>query len=192
MMLIAIPLAGCHHPPQGRRAGRIDPYQTTHAEAASQKVLPVALTEFSDQVAQRVAQDLAEIPEIRDAKGRVTVLLGDINNKTRIVSSAEFDLVRRRLRNSLLNSPYVKDRIRFVERRIRMSRIAERERVASEGFDTGPADYDPNTTFALNGDFYRITRDRTNQYYMEFQLVHFATNEIVFSDRYDSKQVAHD
>ena len=48
---------------------------------------------------------------------------------------------------------------------------------------------DPQTTFVLNGDFYAIHRGNTNQYYMEFPLVSFATNEIVFSQRYDVKQL---
>lgn len=182
-------LAGCNRPPIGERSGRLDPYDTTGGETGSLRVLPVALTEFSDQVAQRLAQDLAHIPQIRNAQGRVTVLVGDIENKTGIVSSNDFEFVRSRLRNELLGSRYVTDRIKFVARRARMSRIAERERVADEGYYADPPDYDPSTTFALNGDFYRVRRGDTNQYYMEFQLVHFATNEIVFSDRYDSKQV---
>ena len=51
-----------------------------------------------------------------------------------------------------------------------------------------PAPYDAATTFALNGDFYRIGRHNVNLYYMEFQLVHFGSNEIVFSKRYELKQ----
>jgi hypothetical protein len=69
-----------------------------------------------------------------------------------------------------------------------MARIAEREGVADGGFFADPADYDPAITFALNGDFKRISRGAINQYYMEFMLVHFATNNIVFDQSYDLKQ----
>ena len=64
--------------------------------------------------------------------------------------------------------------------------------VASENILADPPVYDPRTTYALNGDFYRIGRGETNQYYMEVQLVHFASNEIVFSDRYDAKHSTKD
>jgi len=171
--------AGCE------TAGRIDPSVTTDAELHSSEVLPVALVEFSDWVPQQLAKDLGDIPLIRDAGQRVTVLMGDLNNKTGNVSSDEFELVRSRIRNSLLQSAYVRDRIKFVESNARMEYLRQRER----GLGSAPSpDHDPGTTFALNGDFYRISRGDTNQYYLEFQLVHFQTNEIVFSKRYDVKQ----
>ena len=171
--------AGCE------TAGRIDPSVTTKAELKSRQVLPVALVEFSDWVPQQLTKDLVDIPLIRDAGQRVTVLMGDLNNKTANISSDEFELVRSRIRNSLLQSSYVRDRIKFVQSNARMEYLRQQER--GLGAAQSP-DHDPGTTFALNGDFYRITRGDTNQYYLEFQLVHFQTNEIVFSKRYDVKQ----
>lgn len=167
------------------KAGRIDPSVTTKAELRSSQVLPVALVEFSDSAAQQLAQDLADIPLIRDADQRATVLMGDLNNKTNNVSSDEFELVRSRIRNSLLQSPYVRDRVKFVESNARMEFLRQQER--GLGSAESP-DHDPANTFALNGDFYRIGRGDVNQYYLEYQLVHFQTNEIVFSKRYDVKQ----
>ena len=180
-MLLA---AGCSSPPKGISGGRVDIARTTSAERDSAKVLPAALVEFSDQVAQRVVQDLAGIPEISQAGRPVTVIVGDIMNKTGIVSTNEFELVRSRIRNSLLQSEYARDQLEFVENRARMDSIRRREAVRPS--EQGAID--PETTFALNGDFYRIGRGSDNQYYMEFQLVHFKTNKIVFSDRYDIKQ----
>jgi hypothetical protein len=166
-------------------AERIDPSVTTDAELHSSQVLPVALIEFSDWVPQQLAKDLADIPLIRDVQQRVTVLMGDLNNKTGNISSDEFELVRSRIRNSLLQSGYVRDRIKFVESNARMEYLRQNER----GLGSTPSpEHDPGTAFALNGDFYRIGRGDTNQYYLEFQLVHFQTNEIVFSKRYDVKQ----
>ena len=171
--------AGCE------TAGRIDPSVTTDAELRSSQVLPVALVEFSDWVPQQLAKDLGDIPLIRDTDQRVTVLMGDLNNKTSNVSSDEFELVRSRIRNSLLQSRYVRDRIKFVESNARMEYLRQNER--GLGSADSP-DHDPSNSFALNGDFYRIGRGDVNQYYLEFQLVHFQTNEIVFSKRYDVKQ----
>jgi hypothetical protein len=177
---------------RGNSGGRIDASATTEAELDSAKVLPVSLVEFSDQASRRIVQDLVQLPGIRDNAGRVTVILGDINNKTGIVSSTEFEVVTARLRNNLINSDYARGTLRFVERRARMQDLAAREGVASGQILADPPDYDPETTYALNGDFYRIGRGETNQYYMEVQLVHFASNEIVFSDRYDAKHSTKD
>jgi hypothetical protein len=188
LILAAALAAGCA--PKGDRGSRVDPGTVTNAERRTAEVLPTDLREFSDQVSQRVAQDIAMIPEIKNAGGRVTVLVGDINNKTGIVSSNDFEYVRSRIRNSLLQSAYVKDRIRFVENRSRMAGLRERELVGPNEKNAEPPNYDPAMTFALNGDFYRIARGNTNFYYMEFQLVHFKTNEIVFSDRYEEGKIA--
>lgn len=165
--------------------GRIDPSVTTDAELRSSQVLPATLVEFSDWVPQQLAKDLGDIPLIRDAGQRVTVLMGDLNNKTGNVSSDEFELARSRIRNSLLQSSYVRDRIKFVEGGARMEYLRQFEKGLGS---SPPPSHDPSTSFALNGDFYRIGRGDTNQYYLEFQLVHFQTNEIVFSKRYDAKQ----
>lgn len=177
--------------PSGSSTGREEVQRQTPAERESRKIHPNALIEFSDQAAQRIAQDISEIPEVRNVPGRVTILVGDINNKTEIVSSNDFEMMRSRLRNNLLQSQYVKDKLKFVERRARMSAIRDRELVGPDQGNAEPPNYDANTTFALNGDFYRVARGagRTSMYYMEWQLVHFGTNEIVFSDRYEMKQV---
>ena len=45
------------------------------------------------------------LPEISRPDTRVAILLGDINNKTQIVSSNDFELAARRLRNQLVSLP---------------------------------------------------------------------------------------
>ena len=184
-------LAGCVTD-RGNSGGRIDVSATTEAELDSAKVLPTSLVEFSDQASRRIVRDLVNLPRIRDDAGRVTVILGDINNKTGIVSSSEFEMMTARLRNNLINSGAARGTLRFVERRARMQDLAAREGVASDQVLADPPDYDPATTYALNVDVYRISRGETHQYYMEVQLVHFASNEIVFSDRYDDKHSTRD
>ncbi len=177
---------------RGNSGGRIDVSATTEAELDSSKVLPASLIEFSDQASRRIVQDLVVLPRIRDDAGRVTVILGNIVNKTGIVSTSEFEVVTARLRNNLINSGAARGTLRFVERRARMQDLAAREGVASGQVLADPPDYDPATTYALNMDVYRISRGETHQYYMEVQLVHFASNEIVFSDRYDDKHSTKD
>lgn len=177
-------LTGC-----AKETGRIPVSETTPAERDAAKVLPVALIEFSDQVPQHLCQQLAGTPHIADTPGQVTVILGDLVNKTQIVPSTDFEMASQRLRNNLINSSYARDKLKFVENRARLDRLAAREGVVDQEGMSGPPAYDPQTTYTLNGDFYRVARHDTNSYYMQFQLVHFATNEIVFSDRYEVKQI---
>jgi len=187
----ALLLSACNAPPssaQGASEGRVDTGAVTGAESRDPRVFAVTLTEFSDQVSRELVGDLAKTPEIQNLAGRATVVLGDLNNKTGIVTTDEFELVQARIRNNLLQSDYVRDQIRFTADRDRLGALRQREigDVPDEQLATG---LDPASTFVLIGDFYRIGRGRANQYYMEFQLVHFLDNAIVFADRYDAKQV---
>lgn len=190
--LLLVAGLGCQQSvPRGSTSGRIDPSITTDAERSDARILPVGLMEFSDQVAQQLAQDLADLPELGGQGVRATVILGDINNKTQIVASDEFEMARSRIRNSLLSSKYVRGRISWVENRARLASLAAREGVGTVNNPAGPNAYDPRHTFTLNMDVYRLGRgqnNQVNQYYLEAQIVSFQTNEIIFSDRYEIKQ----
>ena len=181
---LLVPLAGCE-----KRTGRIPVSETTQSEKDHAKVLPVALIEFSDQVPQELVQELSVVREVQQSDGKATVILGDLVNKTQIVPSTDFEMASQRLRNNLINSSIARDRLKFVENRARLDRLAAREGVVNQEGMSGPPAYDPQTTFTLNGDFYRVARHDVNLYYMQFQLVHFATNEIVFSNDYEVKQI---
>lgn len=183
-------IAGCQTiPPRGSSSGRIGTDITTDAERRDARPLLVAYMEFSDQVAQQLAQDLVNLNLISPGGERSTVILGDIMNKTSgLVSTQEFEMVRSRIRNNLLQSQHARGHIKWVENRARMEAIAGRERVGDHAVPAGPNNYDPKNTFALNGDMYRLNRGPVNQYYMEFMMVNFATNELVFSKRYEIKQ----
>lgn len=189
MALVVALSFGCQSPPRGKTGGRMDIGTTTDAETADARILPVSLMEFSDQTAQQIAQDLSELKEIAPGGVRSTIILGDINNKTQIVTSDEFELVRSRIRSSLLQSKYVRGKVAWVENRDRLKQLATREEVGTVDNPAGPSSYDPANTFTLNMDVFRIGRGAVNQYYMEVLLVNFKSNEIILSKKTDLKQV---
>jgi len=197
-LLLVVFAVGCQttDPP-----GRYPVDYTTDAENRDPRQHPVTMTEFRRIVPQALLQRLPIIPEVSEVPGPVTILMGDINNKTNIVPTADYEYITSGVRNGLINSAEGREKLHFVERRARMERLADRERVA-----TGPVvgddgiqwaggiydvpDYDATRTFALNMDIYRIGRGNTHLYAMEVQLVSFATNRIVFSEEYEMKQVS--
>lgn len=177
-------LSGCQE-----RQYRLDPTETTEWEAQDARILPASLIEFSDQAAENIVRKLSTLPLIAETPGQVTVILGDMNNKTQIVNTNDFEMMAQRLRNNLLNSSIAADKLTFVEARQRVSQLANKERIAGVTGDIAdPAAYPADRTYALTGDFYRVARGPMNQYYMQFQLVSFANNQIVWSDRMDVKQ----
>ncbi len=185
--MVALPVVpGC-----GEKRGRVPVTQETEGEKRSDRISPIALIEFSDQVPDILRRDLALLPEIRDIGGPITVIVGDIDNKTAgVVPTSDFEMVSSRIRSDLINSPVGEAKIDFVEDRARLRNLAAREDIRrNDGGLAEPEPYDADTTFALNLDVYRINRKNTNLYYMEAQLVSFATNRIVFSEQYEMKQI---
>jgi len=89
------------------------------------------------------------------------------------------DQHRRAIRNRLLQSQFMRGRILFKESPARMAAIAGRENVAPPD----PTPLDPKNTYTLNGNFYLLHRyangQEINQYSIEFQLVNFASGEIL-------------
>ncbi len=189
---LAALLAGCAQPPRGSYGGRVSTDQTSVPETQDARILPVALMEFSDQASRDLAQDLGGLPEIGAQGapgGRSVIILGDINNKTGIVSTDEFEMTKKRIRNNLLQSKYARSKVQWVENRARLANIAAREGVGDTDVPAGPEAYPAKHTFTVNMDVYRINRGAVNQYYMEAQLVSFGTNEIIFAKRYEIKQI---
>lgn len=176
-------MLGCNEP-----RGRIEVQETTRAERESGLIQPTSLIEFSDQVPRALVQDLNTSPKLADAERPIVILMGDINNKTDVVSSDEFEMVASRIRSRLINSS-AQGELVFLERRARVARQAEREGVVNP--ETGTSEralLSGDATYLLSGDFYRVGRSNTNLYTMEFMLQNVQTTEIVFSDRYDMKQ----
>lgn len=177
---------GCQQdrPRIGDSSGRVSPTTTTPAEARSQQVLPASLLEFADQAARDLARDLANerIYGISDNDVLVTVVFGDIVNKTQIVSTADFEMARTQIRNKLMQSDLVRKKVRFVENRQRMEELRAREWGSAEGVTVKR--FNPAYTFFLNGTMYRVARDGSNLYSMNFELTSFETGELVFATDY--------
>lgn len=189
---LSVAMVACETQPRerGRTAGRVEPGATTGGEAASPQVLPAELSAFADQASRQLVMQLSQLQYIKDSPDQVRIMLGDLNNLTHAVNTTDFEYAMRKLRSNLLNTADAREQLRFVETRRRMSRQAERERVVGgDGHLADPEAYAADITYALNGDFHEVTRMQTRLYYMEFTLVNFANNEIVWSSSYEVKQV---
>jgi len=197
VVLFACALAslGCESDPSfvGRRGGRLDPYQTGAADRQSSKASIPAMLEFSDQVAEELAVQLADIPEITEATHRQILELGSIDNKTR-TPTTDFMQIQRRLRSKLLKSRLIRNNFKIVESRRRMDREFSRirgqeEDLLQEGTSPrGSAKYDAGLTYVLQGDFYESNRGNKRLYYFNFKLTNLRTREIVFDSDFDLGQ----
>ncbi|MGB0768629.1 MAG: hypothetical protein ACPGYV_13090, partial [Phycisphaeraceae bacterium] len=187
----------------GTNSRRVPVGETTRPELDSPKQLPVSLAEFQEGAASDLLQALPDVRGIADMPGRATILLGDINNKTSDVSTNEYEYVASGIRSRLIRANATRDKLKFVETRRRVENLAANERVAtapapvaarSEEIAWGGGsyyvpDYDADSTFGMLMDVYQINRNKTNLYYVEVMLVSFASNEIVYSYKTETKQV---
>ena len=95
--LVVLLTIGCQAPPpRGNTGARMDPYRATASDRASPKASGQALWEYSDQVVEKMARDLATIEQIRSAPRRVVLELGDLRNRTNTPTS-DFELIQHRI-----------------------------------------------------------------------------------------------
>jgi len=192
----ALAVLGCETTPSvvGSQGGRIDPYQTTKADRRSSRASIPALLEFCDQVAEDLAVQLADIPEIVDAEFRQVLELGSIDNKTR-TPTTDFMQIQRRLRSKLLKSRLIRNQFKVVESRRRMNRELSRVQGQEEDLlqertsPQGTAQYDAGMTYVLQADFYESNRGDRRHYYFNFKLTNLQTREIVFDSDFDLGQM---
>lgn len=193
-------LSGCSSPPQSQDNYRREVTDTTRAERNDARVTTTELSEFSDQVVAQLTADLKGVPELNER--RVTVIFGDMENKTGIVSSTDFEAFRSRIRQKLLQSKSVLQNIRFIENKQKFEDLYKREAGTSRdllqegGARTGPSrDLNPDYTFFLNGEFYRVSRTGSNietsqMYGLSYNLMRMGNGEVVWSSApYESKRV---
>ncbi len=185
-------MPGCDSPPKGSSGGRIDSYTTTKSERSAEGANIAAMLEFSDVTAERLIGDISGIPEIKEAKARQILELGDILNKTQ-TPTTDFELLQRRLRGKLVRSKVATNNFKIVESARRMD--LEKQRVTGdrdllqEKSNAGDTNrYDANSTYVLQGDFMEARRGGRSQYYFEFKLTNLQSREIVFLESYDLGQ----
>lgn len=189
LVLAGLAAGGCA-PPKGESTGRVDVTNTTKAERESRQVMPVALQEQADVVAGQLAADLSRVPEFNRGY-RVTVIFGDINNKTGIVPTSDFEAFRAQVRQNLMQSDVARRHIKWVENRSRWEQLRRQE--GSGG--TGARDLNEEYTYFLNGDMYRVARGEgsgadVNLYSMGYNLTKMSDAEIIWSSpKYQIKQV---
>jgi PBP1b-binding outer membrane lipoprotein LpoB len=188
--------AGCS-PPKGESTGRVESTDTTKAERRSSQVSITALTEQSDQVAEQLAADLNSVPEFNGSY-RSTVVFGDIVNKTQIVPTSDFEAFRTKIRNRLMQSQSLRNKMAFVENRARVEELRRREGGGTQDLlqqgagRTGVKPLNEEYTYFLNGEMYRVDRGsgQVNLYSMSYNLTKMSTGEIIWtSPSYEVKQV---
>lgn len=194
---ISVFLGACS-PPKGEQTRRVEVSDTTKAERRSAQVQPAALVEFSDQVAQQLAEDLAALPEFNNGY-RSTVVFGDIDNKTGIVPTTDFQAFRTRVRQKLLQSTVVRNRIRWVESLGKVEDLRNKELGGNQRGDvlqegqptTGTTPLNAQYTYFLDGEMYRVDRGNggVNLYMLSFNLTNAQTREVVWTNSpYEVKQ----
>ena len=178
-------LYGCQAtpPPVGDRGGRMSPYNTTRQDRISTDANAPDLFSFGDTVAESLALEISQIPEIHESPTRVVIEFGTINNRTR-TPTGDFELIQRRLRNTLQRSRHLRKYAIFVESRQRMERETRNVMGHVPGQE-GPAQYDPSITYVLQGDFHEIRRGESRRYYFDFQLTNLASRVTVFSESFE-------
>ena len=97
--LVSMLICGCDTTPRGDSGGRIDSYSTTLEERSSGGANVSSMLQFSDTVAEQLAQDISQIPEFRDAS---TQLVRHIHCEARPVAITQSRLtILRRLATAL-------------------------------------------------------------------------------------------
>ncbi|MBX3363608.1 MAG: hypothetical protein KF866_02475 [Phycisphaeraceae bacterium] len=178
-------LAGCAAPPPtGTGSGRVPQGWSTPAEAGDARILPDDYIAFSDAWTQALIAEMYDEPAFQGLPYRATILFGDIVNRTDIISSVEFEQVRERIKNNLMQSRDFRDRFRFLISRAQLDELRRRE--VNQPVDQQR--FDEMHTYLLNGTMYRTSRTNTHSYLITYQLVNFRTGEIVFVRDFDDKR----
>lgn len=185
---------GACGPPEGESSGRISTHESTKAERKSGQMHTADLAGACDEVAMALAADLNRLAEEEFANYRITMIFGDLDNKSGTMPTADFEYVRERIKNKLINSRTFRDNVKFVEKRARIEDLnrqefAEKEDVLQEGKSGGVEIKrdNPEYTFYLNGNTYGIHRGTTHLYYLSFKLHRATDTAEVFAKDYEVK-----
>ncbi len=180
--------------PKGQSSGRIPISETTAAEVKAGGPYTADLATASDEVATSLVRDINRLTD-EDWDGyRVTLIYGDIVNKTAgRVSTVDFEYVRDRILSLLSKNKSFRDNVKFVRKRARIESLNREELDGSS--DPLQEGNDPNKVvrpdaeyvYYLNGDMYGIYRGSTELFYMKFSIDNARDAEVVFSEDYEVK-----
>jgi len=170
---------------QGKKTGRVDPGETTEAEMKSGKMYIADLYDASGRVAEALMKDLQRLSETDLKQGDQaylsTLVYGDISNKTSTMPTSDFEVVRERVRDMLLNSSEFRKHFRVIENRGRYEDLRAREL----GVSGGDRKINESFTYFLNGNAFSLDRPETRGFYLNFQLMRASDGEIIFSKKYE-------
>ncbi len=185
--------AGCsapQPPPSNAYGPRLDPATTTRGEAGQREILPEGWLEFADSASQQLVGDLSKLEEF-NGPYRVTIIFGDIINKTRVLSTAEFEQFRTNFRGALVNSKTFSDKAVFRTERARMESIRQRELPQGGSSSPGLKPLNEDYTYILQGEMYATLRSDSALYSLTLQLVNFSSGEGIWQNLpYNFKQAA--
>jgi hypothetical protein len=187
---VALLLGGCASasPPRGNSGGRVPLGDSTRAEEGSRLVTTQELSEFRDESAQRFAEEILTLDEFQGPKS--PIVFGDIVNKTGLVPTSDFEAFRTGLRDRLLNSKVLRQRVRWIESRARWEDLRAKE---LDDKDAGSTDrnLNPENTYFLNAEMYRVARggDEVQMYSLTFNLMRASDSEILINKTYESKRI---
>lgn len=186
-------LSGCTEPPKGHDMGRVPVDTTTQGERGDFTLRSADLFAACDEIAQALAVDIRRIVDEEFTGHRITLVVGDITNKTGIVPRATLEIIQTRIVDALSESGVFRDHVKVVECRARM------ERLNKEGIGAGPEDIlqtgsyqvtpdlNPEYTVYLLGDAYGAHAGSTHTYYISFKLNRAADRAQVFAKAYEVK-----
>lgn len=184
--------------PSGNPLGA-DPYKSRGAAESDPGVSQVAMLEMCDRAAQAIASRIDDVMRNQERRTTKAVIeIGIIENQTRTPAS-DFELLRRRLCDRLINSDVVRNVAKVMAEPEHMDQQAARFRQAQRDdlLDEGTAQqgaatnrYSAGDTYLLNGYYGESTRagGAVSQYFFQVTLVNLKTREQVFSEPFDLSQ----
>lgn len=186
-------LTACSTPPLGDRTGRVEPGRTTEAEQRSGQVYISDLDDATEKMSLKFIADLnGRLAEsdfrINGEQQKVTIVFGDITNKSGSMPSSDIEAIRSNFQSNLMESDDLRAHCRFVRDK------ANFERLRATEFGPGPANpttpgtgvrsLDQRFTYFLNSEIYGINRGSTRQFTINFSLMRASDGEEVWKPNY--------
>jgi hypothetical protein len=193
-----VALTGCaNQGPLGETQNRVGVTSTSAADLRDPAANPANLFEFSDRVAEAVADRLLQEPRVQALRERGVLVMGTMENRTSTPGN-DFELIRRRVINSITNNRQLRTRLMVTRSLSEAQAIAAKEGIAppvdrlDEGrgrAPAGPAQYAPDQLFNLTGEFFAMERSGSSTYYWRMVVTHVGSREEIFSQDFEYKQL---